>query len=180
MTSVEAIERAYVDGAIGKQVARATTGDLARARAAIGAIASRYLAVGTPRTIGLVVDPARVEDGALSLEAHRTWFAPREIRSTAALAGAQVTSVADALASDIVCVHMPLAVAAVQLRRGTHVNLLAGGTLDDELQRIAAVTDEEPGLGALAAGLVDGRQLDEITVFVAGSCAIALGALPQT
>jgi len=174
---VEAVEHAYVEAAIGRPVARATGGDLARARAAVGAVASRYLAVGTPRTIGLVGDSP--DDLALSLDAHRTWFAPREIRSTVAMAGAQTRSVVDALASDIVCVHVPLALAATQLRRGTHVNLLAGGSLDDELQRIAAVTEEEPGLGVLAAGLVDGRQLDEITVFVVGSAAIALGALPR-
>jgi hypothetical protein len=39
------------------------------------------------------------------------------------------------------------------------------------------VVPEAPGLGRLAAGLVDGRQLDEITVFVAGDAAIALHAL---
>jgi ornithine cyclodeaminase/alanine dehydrogenase-like protein (mu-crystallin family) len=174
---VEAVEHAYVEVAVGRPVARATAGDLARARAAIGAVASRYLAVGTPRTIGLVGDSP--DELALSLEAHRTWFAPREIRSTVAMPGAKTASLAEVLASDIVCIHVPVALAAAQLRRGTHVNLLAGGTLDDELQRIAAVTEEEPGLGALAAGLVDGRQLDEITVFVVGSAAIALAALPQ-
>jgi ornithine cyclodeaminase/alanine dehydrogenase-like protein (mu-crystallin family) len=190
MTWVEAVEHAYVEAAIGRPVARASAGDLARARAALGAVASRYLAVGTPRTIGLIVDSARVDDSALSLEAHRTWFAPREVRiatddraarlaELATRIGGAVTSIGEALASDIVCIHVPFALAAAQLRRGTHVNLLVGGTLDDDLQRIAAVTEEEPGLGALAAGLVDGRQLDEITVFVVGSAAIALAALPQ-
>ena len=36
---------------------------------------------------------------------------------------------------------------------------------------------ESPGLAELAAGLVDGRQLDEITVFVIGDAEIALGAV---
>jgi hypothetical protein len=35
----------------------------------------------------------------------------------------------------------------------------------------------EPGLGELAAGLVDGRQLDELTVFVLGEARVALAAL---
>lgn len=219
MSWVEAVEHAYVEMAVGRPVVRASESELAgaprskhaRASAALGAIASRYLAVGTPRTIGLIVDPARVGDGALSLEAHRTWFAPREVRCAvvdfggalvdhqraihggagsvddgggslaklAARVGGAVTSLAEALASDIVCVHVPLSLTAAQLRRGTHLNLLAGGTLDNELQRIAAITDEEPGLGALCAGLVDGRQLDEITVFVIGSAAVALAALDR-
>jgi len=169
------VERAYVDAAV-RTASRASSGDLARARAAAGAVASRYLAVGTPRSFGLIGD---ADDAALSLEAHRTWFAPRDIRSTAAMAGARVTGVDEALAADIVCVHVPLALAAAQLRRGTHVNLLAGGILDDALQRIATVVHEEPGLPALAAGLIDGRQLDEITVFVLGSAAIALAAQPR-
>jgi len=72
---VLAVERAYVAAATGGVVP--TGGDRARlpeALAALGAVASRYLAVGTPRTFGII------GDGELSLEAHRTWFSPREIR----------------------------------------------------------------------------------------------------
>ena len=53
---------------------------LPRARAAIGAVASRYLAVGTPRSFGLVVDHDEVATAIDSLAAHRTWFAPRDLR----------------------------------------------------------------------------------------------------
>jgi len=172
---VLAVERAYVASATGGSVAtggprRGGGIDRARALAALGATASRYLAVGTPRSIGLVVDDPI--DAELSLEAHRTWFQPRDIR----VAGATSTSLADALASDIVCVYTPIVIAASQLRRGTHVNVLGRATLDDDLQQLATVVHETPGLGALAAGLVDGRQLDELTVFVAGDAAVALAA----
>jgi len=124
------------------------------------------------------------EAAALSHAAHSTWFQPTDIRVAGlgadglahSLRGEAVT-LDDALAADIVCVHAPIAIAASQLRRGTHVNVLAPATLDDELTRIAAITHEVPGLGALAAGLVDGRQLDELTIFVIGDGRIALAAI---
>jgi len=84
-----------------------------------------------------------------------------------------VVELAEALAADIVCVCEPLRLAASELRRGTHVNALATVELDDDLRALALVVDEARGLPALAAGLVDGRQLDELTVFLAGEAAIA-------
>ena len=175
---VLAVERAYVAAAT-RQFPRKGGTDVARARAAVGAIASRYLAVGTPRTLGLIADAAAIDEAALSVTAHRTWFAPRDVRCTdAAVAhgvGGALASLGEALACDIICVHTTVEVRAAQLRRGTHVNLFAG-TIDDDLRRLASVT-EESGLGALAAGLVDGRQLDELTVFIAGDLQVALGAL---
>ena len=171
---VLAVERAYVAAATGSAPPRGGPPALvARARAAIGAVASRYLAVGTPRTLGAIVGTAaELPRARLSIEAHATWFAPREFRVTTA-----GVSFLDALACDIVCVHLPIAIRAVDLRRGTHVNVLAAATLDDDLARLATVVHETPGLGALAAGLVDGRQLDELTVFLAGDAAIAAAAL---
>jgi len=163
LINVLAVERAYVAAATGGDVARG--GDparLAEALAALGAVASRYLAVGTPRTFGMV------GDGELSLEAHRTWFAPREVRRATADAPDA------ALACDIVCVHVPLALRATQLRRGTHVNLLAPCTIAPD---IVATTADEAIVAAMAAGLRDGRQLDELTIFVAGDAALALAAL---
>ena len=114
--------------------------------AALGAIASRYLAVGTPRSFGVI------GDGPFDLEAHRTWFAPVEIRTGE-----------NALAADIVCIHEPMHIAAHQVRRGTHVNALAPVTLDAELRAVARIVED---LHPLAAGLVDGRQLDEITIYL--------------
>lgn len=183
---VHAVERAYVAAATNQPVKGGGT-DLARARAAAGAVASHYLAVGTPRTFGLIalvsdVEPrpiGTVAEAVLSLTAHRAWFQPREIRCTdpelAAAAGGSFASLAETLACDIVCVHAPIVVRAAQLRRGTHVNLFAG-SIDDDLRRLATVC-EESALGAMAAGLVDGRQLDELTVFIAGDLAVALGSL---
>jgi hypothetical protein len=173
---VHAVERAYVAAATGGFAAQAASSS-ARALAAAGAVASHYLAVGTPRSIALVGG----DDAVHSLVAHRTWFAPRDIRCTsgsvAAMVGGRLVPLAEALTADIVCVHVPLALAATQLRRGTHVNALAPVELDDELKKLATIVDEPKGLPALAAGLVDGRQLDELTVFMAGDATIASAAL---
>jgi hypothetical protein len=148
----------------------------AHAVAAAGAVASRYLAVGTPRSFGIAIDTA-AEAGAaaLSLVAHRTWFAPRDIRCAAVSSGAaelaaatggRVVSIDEALACDIVNVYSAaIRLIPSKLRRGTHVNLAGCGALDPELAALATVV-READLPALAAGLVDGRQLDEITICV--------------
>jgi hypothetical protein len=148
----------------------------AHAAAAAGAVASRHLAVGTPRSFGIVIDDAAdVAAAALSLVAHRTWFAPRDLRCASLGAGAaelatamggRVVSLDEALACDIVNVYSPhVRIAAAQLRRGTHVNALTAGVFAHELLAVATVVPEA-GLPALAAGLVDGRQLDELTIFI--------------
>jgi hypothetical protein len=172
---VHAVERAYVAAATGGSPERGQA--TPRALAAAGAVASHFLAVGTPRSIALVGG----DDAVHSLVAHRTWFAPVDIRCTsgsvAAAVSGRVVPLAEALTSDIVCIHIPMALAASQLRRGTHVNALALVELDEELRKLATVVDEPKGLPALAAGHIDGRQLDEITVFIAGDGAIAAGAL---
>jgi hypothetical protein len=177
---VLAVERAYVAAATtgAPMTLPVLTSDLvARARAAAGAVASRYLAVGTPRSLAIVGGDESVQ----SLLAHRTWFSPTDLRCTsgsvAAAVGGRIVPLAEALTADIVCIHEPIALAAAQLRRGTHVNALADVELDDELRALATIADEPKGLPALAAGLVDGRQLDELTVFVAGSASIAVIAL---
>jgi hypothetical protein len=175
---VSAVERAYVAAAFSPAPGAGLEGADAElapvAAAAAGAIASRFLAVGTPRSIGLVGEhPA----AALSLAAHRVWFQPTDLRCAgaplAAALGGRAASLEEALAADIVCLHAPIPLAAVRLRRGTHVNALAGATLDDDLRALAAITDEPAGLPALAAGLRDGRQLDELTIFLAGDLAVA-------
>jgi hypothetical protein len=183
---VLAVERAYVGAAFGapadpvpaSPTARPAGASPALAAAAAGAVASRFLAVGTPRSIGLVGDRAACE---LSLCAHRVWFRPADVRCAgvddAAELGGRAVSLEEALAADIVCIHAPLSLEAARLRRGTHVNALAEVVLDDELRALAAIVDEPAGLAALAAGLRDGRRLDELTVFVAGDLAIARRAL---
>jgi hypothetical protein len=184
---VLATERAYVAVATGGAVPVGGADEhLGRARAALGAVASRYLAVGTPRSLGLVVDSeASAAEAALSVFAHRTWFQPSDLRCAGSFTdelargiGGRVTSLAEAMACDIVCVHAPIAVECKLLRRGTHVNVLtAGCTFESDLPHIATITLEAPGLAELAAGLVDGRQLDEITVFVIGNAQVALAAV---
>ncbi len=190
---VFAAERAYVAAAVG---ARAPAGPpLApppaavqlRAVAAAGAIASRYLAVGTPRSFGLLIDDAsEVEAAVLALAAHRAWFQPRDVRcaathsgaeALAAATGGRVVSIDEALACDIACVHgASIAITPAQLRRGTHVNAVWAERVDPELATLATLV-REAGLPALAAGLVDGRQLDELTIFVIEGAPIALVAL---
>ena len=183
---VLAAERAYVAAATGGSVLSGGPPErLPRARAALGAIASHYLAVGSPRSFGLIVDgPGTCEEAALSLFAHRTWFQPSDLRCAgngadelARTIAGRVTSIAEALACDIVCLHAPVVLDPAQLRRGTHVNVLVPATFADELARVATITHEVPGLAELAAGLVDGRRLDEITVFVVGDAQIALAAV---
>ena len=161
----------------------------AHALAAAGAIASHYLAVGTPRSFGILIDDAsQVEAAALSLAAHRAWFTPRDIRcasagdgagadALAAATGGRVASLAEALACDIANVYgASIAITPGSLRRGTHVNALHADRIDPELAQLATVV-REAGLPALAAGLVDGRQLDELTIFAVDGAPIALAAL---
>ena len=102
---VFAVERAYVATAMKQQPVDVMFDGVGELMAATGAVASRYLAVGTPRSIGLVGSP---EDAALSLEAHRTWFAPTDIRCTVASELGRTVSLDEALAADIVCVHEPI------------------------------------------------------------------------
>jgi hypothetical protein len=155
----------------------------ARAIAAAGAVASRYLAVGTPRSFGIVIDDAtEVEAAALALVAHRAWFDPRDLRCAAvhtgaaelaAATGGRVVSIEEALACDIANVYSArVRITPAQLRRGTHVNAASVEVFDPELLAVATVV-REAGLPALAAGLVDGRQLDELTIFVIDGAPIA-------
>jgi len=179
---VPAVERAYVAAAFAPPTPFPPQGDpavnRALAAAAAGAVASRFLAVGTPRSIGLVGD---LMETSLSLCAHRVWFQPTDLRCAgddrAEELGGRSVSLEEALAADIVCIHLPIELEAARLRRGTHVNVLANAELDGELRKLARIVDEPLGLPALAAGLRDGRELDELTVFVAGDLAIARRAL---
>lgn len=148
---------------------------------AAGAVASKFLAVGTPRSIGLVGCGL---DARVLLAAHRVVFAPREIRCAdpdaeiaarfAADCGGRATSIEEACACDIVCTTVAGAalVRRAWIRRGTHLNAMTGtGVLDDDvLEGSKLVTVEATGatwgtLGEVAAGIKDGRELDEVTAF---------------
>ncbi|MEO6774162.1 MAG: hypothetical protein ABI467_14280 [Kofleriaceae bacterium] len=170
---VSAIERAYVAIAThgAPPVAVQLPGESpARLAAGSAAVASHFLAVSSPRSLSLIVDDDRqLEAAVLALEAHRAWFAPRDVRcTTAALAartGGREVTIGEALAADIVCSHGRTPIAAAHLRRGTHVNALgAASALDADLLALATIVDLA-ALPAMAAGFVDGRQLDELTVF---------------
>ncbi len=168
MSWVLDVERAYVSAATNRTPL--DRDDSARFIAATGAVASHFLAVGSPRSFSLIVDDdAQTELAVLSLEAHREWFKPTDLRCTsaavAAAVGGRVVSLAEAFAVDIVCIHGATRIAAAQLRRGTHVNLLGDPDgADGELLQLATVVDTAQ-LCEMAAGFVDGRQLDELTVF---------------
>jgi hypothetical protein len=150
------LERRYVAIAMNQPLPELTL-SLDEKLAAAGAVASRYLAVGTPRSLAVI------GDGPLSIEAHKTWFHPTDLRSTTGLPGTRQVPLAEALTADIVCIHEPLAIPPGALRRGTHVNALAKVELPDDL--VAQRYSEAKDLPALAAGLIDGRTLDEITIF---------------
>jgi hypothetical protein len=155
-----AVERGYVAAATGRPIARwdGIVPDEhidAMAFAAAGAVAARFLAVGTPRRIGVIGDDASV---LLCAAALGTWFAPVEV--------------ALSISADIVFVASPTWIAAGKIARGTHLNLAADAAPAVELDPSWTVVDET-GLGRIAAGFDDGRQLDEISVFLAGELAVA-------
>jgi hypothetical protein len=184
------LSRAPAAGAVLAVPGAASAELQARAVAAAAAVASRFLAVGAPRSFGIIIDVAtQVDAAALGLAAHRTWFDPRDVRCAAVATGAEalaaatggrVVSIDEALACDIVDIHAAhVRVAPARLRRGTHVNAEWSGVLDDELRALAIVF-REAELPALAAGLVDGRRLDEITIFAIDGAPTALAALTTT
>jgi hypothetical protein len=79
-----------------------------------------------------------------------------------------------ALACDIVNVYSTrVRITPAQLRRGTHVNAVSAGVFDPELLALPTFV-HEAGLPALAAGLVDGRELDELTVFAIHGALVAI------
>ncbi|HTJ40517.1 MAG TPA: hypothetical protein VL463_00415 [Kofleriaceae bacterium] len=145
--TVERIERAWAAAGL-KQ---GPLPDLADpiALAATTAIASRFLAVGTPRTIGLV-GPSELAE--LCLDAHRVYFSPTEVRRDDLRA---------TCAADIVCIVGDVTIEASWLRAGTHVNLMRG-RLDGAPRAIFVGNDD---LAAIVCGLRDGRQLDELTIY---------------
>jgi len=127
------------------------------------AVAAKFLAVSTPRTLGTVNLGAR----APAFVAAQAAYAPaRELRTWTA--GDPDRALAEALAADIVIAAGPVVVPRRALRGGTHLAALDRGVeLEPELLAAAVVHDERR-LAAVVAGLVDGRQLDEITVLVCG------------
>ncbi len=187
---LDAVEAALVARAM-KQVVPALALTPAQAAAGRAAVAAKFLAVGTPRTLGLVGAGERAPG---ILAAQCAYAAPRELRVYEADAGradaiaqalasprlsTRTTSLREACACDIVIATGPVAIRREWIRGGTLVTVLDGAVeLDPALLAAAMVyaTDlgtTAPGLrvhaslAAVAAGLVDGRALDEITVLLA-------------
>jgi hypothetical protein len=75
------------------------------------------------------------------------------------------TTIAEACAADIVCVTEDIRIERAWIRQGTHLNV-AAGSVDDELRAVAVVITPAI-LSEIVAGVIDGRTLDEITIFLA-------------
>lgn len=152
--------------------------------AGIAAVAAKFLAVGTPRTMGLI---GLRELAPAILAAQRAYAAPRELRvfdgspvvaaRTAEAVGGRVVGLAAACACDIVVARGPVALERGWIRGGTLVTALdADVILDPELVRAAVgytvgavpAWPSAATLGAVAAGLLDGRTLEEICLVVVG------------
>jgi hypothetical protein len=128
------------------------------------AVAAKFLAVSTPRSFAAIGLGARAKT---FVAAQAAWAPAREIRTWNA--GDPPAGLAAALAADIVVAAGPLDVARRAIRGGTHLAALdAGVALAPDLVAAAEVYDVHR-LAAVVAGLVDGRQLDEITVLVCGA-----------
>jgi hypothetical protein len=138
------------------------------------AVAARFLAVGKPRSLGILADDSR--RAAALWAAHRVWHQPTDVRWAGAVAGdpavlalgGRAVVPAETLTADIVCVDVERQVGDHEVRRGSHINVLAGH-VDDALAGRALCFAERPAqhlvgtLGQLAAGMRDGRVLDELT-----------------
>lgn len=153
------------------------------------AVAARYLAVGTPRSLAVLSeDPERAHLLAL---AHQVWHRPTELRwavtsgaeELVRVRGGREVPIAEALTADVVCVDLPLPLGLAQVRRGSHLALVRGSAEPALLERATCAGERAGGavsvtIGELAAGLRDGRQLDELTLLLlADELAIARSAL---
>lgn len=189
---LDRVEAALVARAMGNPTAAHGLG-ADEAAAGRAAVAAKFLAVGTPRTLGLVAV------GGLAgriVAAQIAYAAPRELRVyeeapgaadmvIAAIAGelaaprpsARAVALRLACACDIVVVAGPVTIEREWIRAGTLVTVLDGAVvLDPALLAAADVYasgDAVPAgvrlhatLAAVATGLVDGRSLDEITVLL--------------
>jgi len=160
--ALAAVEAALAATGLGK--AAATTLDADVELAARCAVAAKFLAVSTPRTFAAINLGDRA---ALFVAAQSAYAAPREVLTWDTATGTGTArDLAAALAADIVVVAGPVVVPRSAIRSGTHLATLDRGVeLDPELVAAACAYDV-PRLAAVVAGLVDGRQLDEITLVV--------------
>ena len=139
------------------------------ARCAVGA---KFLAVSTPRSLAVV---GLGERATRYVAAQAAWAAAKEIRSWDP--GEDDADLAHALAADIVIAAGPITIERDAIRGGTHISVVdAAVTLAPALVAAARVytagaAESSAGartatLAAVVAGIVDGRQGDEITILV--------------
>lgn len=182
----ERAEQAYIADALGKPAPQPLPVDAslpeptraAFAAAAAAAVAARYLSVGKPRSLGIIAeDPQRAYVLWLG---HRVWHQPVDVRwagpasasaELLARCGGRAAPLAEALTADVVCVDVELTVELTQVRRGSHLTLVRADAAPELAARAICVGEAMSGaatvtLGELAAGLRDGRQLDEITLLL--------------
>lgn len=178
---LDAVEARLVAEALGKPAGPPLDGVAESAGQA--AVAAKFLAVGTPRTMGLI----GLRDHAPAIVAAQIAYArPRELRvfdanpvGAARIAEAvdgRVVSLVEACACDIVVARGPVSIRREWVRGGTLVTALDREVvIEPALLAAAAVytVGAAPAgvrvtatLAAVAAGLVDGRVLDEITVLL--------------
>ncbi len=180
---LDAVEAALVARALGRAAPEGPALTAGQALAARAAVAAKFLAVGTPRTLGLV---GTGDLAPLVVAAQRAYAAPRELRvfeanpivaaRVASDVGGRVVSLAEGCACDIVVAASGVSVRREWIRGGTLVTVLEEDVaLDPALLAAAQVYGERApagvpslrlvaSLGAVAAGLVDGRVLDEIII----------------
>lgn len=180
---LDAVEAELVARALGRPAPAGPALTAGQALAARAAVAAKFLAVGTPRTLGLV---GTGDLAPLVVAAQRAYAAPRELRvfeanpivaaRVASDVGGRVVSLAEGCACDIVVAAGGVSVRREWIRGGTLVTVLEEDVaIDPALLAAAQVYGERPpagvpslrlvaSLGAVAAGLVDGRVLDEIIV----------------
>jgi hypothetical protein len=162
-TAIATVEAALVARALGRPAPSAAMLAPDVELAARCAVAAKFLAVSTPRTLALI----NLGPRALELTAAQAAYAPpREILTWST--GEPARALAVALAADIVIAAGPVVITRAAIRGGTHLAALDPGVeLAPDLIAAAEVYDVSR-LATVVAGLVDGRQLDEITVLVCG------------
>lgn len=151
--------------------ARIDASDATLRFAALAGLGSKYLAVGTPMTLGLVNCDA--EEEAL-VACHRLLFGPLEVLRTADV------STEEAMAADIVCLAATTEFELDWIAEATHLNIRSAGPWSEGMHKLASsaaltylnAATAGPGVshGLLCdviQGSVSGRMGEEITALVA-------------
>jgi hypothetical protein len=140
-------------------------------QAALAGLGSKFLAVGSPATLGLVdVGPA----AGLLQACHEHMFGPLEVRCAGAPYSAE-----EALACDIVCLPSTAEFSLDWIADATHLNVVDQGPWSEGMKALARSASmtlvgpprhrvERPhgGLNDVIQGSVSGRMGEEVTVLL--------------